>query len=91
MKQIDFNTYVRNKLKLEVGLSDKQKNLSEHTGYMNIIHNKLQMRQSDKGTNNLLDFPAKSGQVEPSNNTDTSRSSTKRSRSNKIIHLKQFK
>lgn len=91
MKQIDFNTYVRNKLNQEVGLSDKQKSLSDKTEYMNIIHNRLQMRQSDKRTNNLVELPTKSGQAEPSNNTNTSYSSKKRTRSNKIIHLKQFK
>ena len=91
MKQIDFNTYVRNKLNLEVGMSDKQKKLSEKSSYMNVIHNRLQMRQSDEGTNNLMDFSSKRGQTEPLNNTNTSHSSKKRTGSNKIIHLKEFK
>jgi len=91
MKQIDFNEYVRNKLNLEVGVPAIQKNLSEKTALMNVIHNRLTMKQSDKGTNNSEISLTKQVQKEKLNDTNTSNSNGKGVGSNKIIHLNKFK
>jgi hypothetical protein len=91
MKQIDFNAYMRNKLNTEVGLSDKKKNLSEETGCMNIIHNNLHLRQTGKDVSNSTLNPLNRQQTERNNNANSSLTSKKGVRDNKIIHLKRFK
>ncbi len=91
MKQIDFNEYVRNKLNLEVGVPDNQKNLSEKTVLMNVIHNRLRMRQSDKGIKISANGSPRPEQTVRYNDTNTSNSSNREVRSNKIIHLNKFK
>ena len=90
MKQIDFNTYVRNKLNLEVGFSDTQ-NSSEKTGNMNVIHNRLSTRQMDKQTNNPVVGQNKQTRGAQIKLTSPSCSSSKRAGGNKIIHLNKFK
>jgi len=91
MKQIDFNAYVRNKLNTEAGLPDRKKNLSDETGCMNIIHNNLHMRQTGKDVNNsTLNAPNRK-QTDRNDNANSSLTSKKGVRENKIIHLNRFK
>lgn len=91
MKEIDFNSYLRDKYNGDVRQFVKSGTVSERSNYMNIVHNKLQNKKIDDQAKSSSSEFEKDTQNEQLNMINSSCSSKKRSGDSKIIHLKEFK
>lgn len=91
MKEIDFNSYLRNKYNGDVRRFVKSGTVSERSNYMNIVHNKLLNKKNDDQVKNAPGEFKKETHNEQHKMTNSSCSSEKRTGDSKIIHLKEFK
>ena len=91
MKEIDFNSYLRNKYNGDVRWFVKSGTVSERSNYMNVVHNKLLNKKNDDQIKNAQGEFKKDTQNEQLKLTNSSCGSEKRAGDSKIIHLKEFK